>query len=579
MTVTRKMSAGLGVILLMVIAMGAVGIWNTMRASQLIEQLGATNTRGAVQLATAESALWQLRYGVPQFMVLTDKAARDKIVADEAKWFKQIEANLATFKNSNHSADELAALKTLEDVFRQFKDARPRWFQLYGDGKIEEAADWRAKTIFPSGAGTVAALDELIELQQKNAEALEKDAMSQTAAPRIILIALVILSVALVLVVSFLTVRSITVPLAKALALANGVAAGDLTASIEVTSNDEFGSLLGALKSMNGNLTRMVTAIRSGAESIRSAAEEVAAGNANLSQRTEEQASTLEQTASSMEQLTSAVGQNTQSADNANAMAKQANQVAAQGGTVVGAVVTTMNEIQESSKKIGDIIGVIDGIAFQTNILALNAAVEAARAGEQGRGFAVVAAEVRSLAQRSADAAKEIKVLIGNSVQKVETGTRQVENAGKTMSEIVAAVEKVTGLIDQISSASREQASGIGQVNQAIGQMDQVVQQNAAVVEQAAAAAESMQSSAQQLVESVSVFKLNGVAREPPDSHKFAQQLQPAEPSMNAATRRLGSSRRSITPPQENGVGGVGNGGAGNRVRQNTAGDGDWKAF
>ena len=579
MTVTRKMSAGLGVILLMVIAMGAVGIWNTMRASQLIEQLGATNTRGAVQLATAESALWQLRYGVPQFMVLTDKAARDKIVADEAKWFKQIEANLATFKNSNHSADELAALKTLEDVFRQFKDARPRWFQLYGDGKIEEAADWRAKTIFPSGAGTVAALDELIELQQKNAEALEKDAMSQTAAPRIILIALVILSVALVLVVSFLTVRSITVPLAKALALANGVAAGDLTASIEVTSNDEFGSLLGALKSMNGNLTRMVTAIRSGAESIRSAAEEVAAGNANLSQRTEEQASTLEQTASSMEQLTSAVGQNTQSADNANAMAKQANQVAAQGGTVVGAVVTTMNEIQESSKKIGDIIGVIDGIAFQTNILALNAAVEAARAGEQGRGFAVVAAEVRSLAQRSADAAKEIKVLIGNSVQKVETGTPQVENAGKTMSEIVAAVEKVTGLIDQISSASREQASGIGQVNQAIGQMDQVVQQNAAVVEQAAAAAESMQSSAQQLVESVSVFKLNGVAREPPDSHKFAQQLQPAEPSMNAATRRLGSSRRSITPPQENGVGGVGNGGAGNRVRQNTAGDGDWKAF
>ena len=280
-----------------------------------------------------------------------------------------------------------------------------------------------------------------------------------------------------------------------------------------------------------------------------------------------------------MEQLNSAVGQNTQSADNANAMAKQANQVAAQGGAVVGAVVTTMNEIQESSKKIGDIIGVIDGIAFQTNILALNAAVEAARAGEQGRGFAVVAAEVRSLAQRSADAAKEIKVLIGNSVQRVKTGTQQVENAGKTMNEIVAAVEKVTAIIDQISSASREQASGIGQVNQAIGQMDQVVQQNAAVVEQAAAAAESMQSSAQQLVESVSVFKLNSVAREPADSHKFAQQLQPAEPSMNAATRRLGSSRRSITPPQENGVGGVGNGGAGNRVRQNTAGDGDWKAF
>jgi methyl-accepting chemotaxis protein len=213
-----------------------------------------------------------------------------------------------------------------------------------------------------------------------------------------------------------------------------------------------------------------------------------------------------------MEELTSAVRENTQSAGDASVLAKQANQVAARGGEVVSAVVDTMNEIRDSSKKIGDIIGVIDGIAFQTNILALNAAVEAARAGEQGRGFAVVAAEVRSLAQRSAAAAKEIKALIGDSVQKVETGTRQVQEAGKTMSEIVTAVEKVTANIDQISSASREQADGIEQVNRAISQMDQVVQQNAAVVEQAAAAAESVQANAQVLVQSVSVFKLNDAA-------------------------------------------------------------------
>ena len=304
--------------------------------------------------------------------------------------------------------------------------------------------------------------------------------------------------------------RSITVPLNTGLALANQVAAGDLTADIRVTSNDEFGRLLGALKAMNGNLTKMVHDIRRSAEAIHVAATEVTSGNTDLSHRTEEQASTLEETAASMEELTSAVQENTRSAGNANELARQANEVAARGGEAVNAVVATMNEIRDSSKRIGDIIGVIDGIAFQTNILALNAAVEAARAGEQGRGFAVVAAEVRSLAQRSAEAAREIKALILDSVQRVENGTRQVEDAGNTMGEIVASVEKVTANIDQISSSSREQANGIEQVNRAISQMDQVVQQNAAVVEQAAAAAESMQANAQQLVASVSVFRLDG---------------------------------------------------------------------
>jgi methyl-accepting chemotaxis protein len=317
--------------------------------------------------------------------------------------------------------------------------------------------------------------------------------------------------------------RSITRPLRAGVELANQVAAGDLTAEIRVTSNDEFGKLLGALKSMNENLTRMVHDIRTSAESIHLAAEEVTTGNTDLSNRTEEQASTLEETAASMEELTTAVQENTQSAGNASTLARQAHQVALHGGEAVGAVVATMNEIRDSSKRIGDIISVIDGIAFQTNILALNAAVEAARAGEQGRGFAVVASEVRALAQRSADAAKEIKALIGDSVQKVEHGTQQVEDAGQTMGEIVAAVEKVTGNIQQISTASREQANGIEQVNRAIMAMDQVVQQNAAVVEQAAAAAESMQANAQQLVRSVSVFKLNGTVKAAPKAAEAAR--------------------------------------------------------
>jgi methyl-accepting chemotaxis protein len=329
--------------------------------------------------------------------------------------------------------------------------------------------------------------------------------------------------------------RSITGPLKAGLAVANQVAAGDLTAKIEVTSNDEFGELLRALKAMNGNLTRMVHDIRRSAESIHAAAQEVALGNADLSHRSEEQASTLEETAASMEELTTAVQENTRSAADANALAQQANHVAAQGGEAVGAVVATMNDIRDSSKRIGDIIGVIDGIAFQTNILALNAAVEAARAGEQGRGFAVVAAEVRSLAQRSAEAAREIKALIGDSVTKVDTGTRQVEAAGQTMGEIVSSVDKVTVNIDQISSASREQAAGLGQVNAAIAQMEKVVQQNAAVVSQAAVAAESMQAHARQLVESVSAFKLENAA--PPPSIEASRGPPPARPALRVVQR------------------------------------------
>ena len=320
--------------------------------------------------------------------------------------------------------------------------------------------------------------------------------------------------------------------LSYAIAATREIARGDLSVDVQISGKDDS-SLLHALQAMNTQLTGMVGDIRSGAESIRNAAEEVAAGNNNLSQRTEEQAATLQETAASMEALTATVRENTQSASNASALAREANTVAAQGGAVVGAVVVTMNEIQESSKKIGDIISVIDSIAFQTNILALNAAVEAARAGDQGRGFAVVASEVRALAQRSAQAAKEIKTLINLSVEKVAAGTRQVESAGNTMSGVVASVEKVALIVEEISSASREQASGIEQVNKAVSEMDQVVQQNAAVVEQAAAAAESMQESAQQLFQAVSVFKLGGIAGN-------------ADVARPAANRRAAAS--SVTP-------------------------------
>jgi methyl-accepting chemotaxis protein len=284
---------------------------------------------------------------------------------------------------------------------------------------------------------------------------------------------------------------------------------GDLTTQIDDDARDEFSPLLHAMVEMQSALTRVVGNVRSGVESVATASGEIANGNQNLSSRTEQQAGNLQQTAASLEQLTATVKQNTESAKQANQLASSASEVAARGGVVVNEVVATMGEIRDSSKRIAEIISVIDGIAFQTNILALNAAVEAARAGEQGRGFAVVASEVRSLAQRSAQAAREINTLISDSVRKVENGSRLVNQAGTTMGEIVAQVKRVTDLIGEITAASLEQSSGVTQVNDAVTQLDQTTQQNAALVQQSAAAAASLREQADRLAQAVAMFRLS----------------------------------------------------------------------
>ena len=325
-----------------------------------------------------------------------------------------------------------------------------------------------------------------------------------------LMIGLIVIALAASVLLSIVFVHSITSPMNRAITIANAVASGDLTSHIDTTATNETGQLMRALKEMNDNLVDLIGKVSTGTDSISTASSELATGNVDLSQRTEEQASSLEKTASSMQELNSTVKKNADNSRQANQLAAGASEVAVKGGAVVGQVVQTMNEINESSKKIVDIISVIDGIAFQTNILALNASVEAARAGEQGLGFAVVATEVRMLAQRSAAAAKEIKKLISASVDKVEDGTRLVDEAGSTMDEIVSSVKRVTDIMTEISAASIEQSSGIEQVNQAITQMDSVTQQNAALVEEAAAAAESMQGQAQSLAQAVTVFKLSG---------------------------------------------------------------------
>jgi methyl-accepting chemotaxis protein len=311
---------------------------------------------------------------------------------------------------------------------------------------------------------------------------------------------------ALALWVIVVITRTTTRALGQAVGAAEALARGDLTHRVEVSTKDEVGQLLAAIQGSMGKLAEVVVDIKASSESVSTAAVQIAQGNMDLSQRTEEQASNLQQTAASMEELTSTVQSTADAAREASTLAGAASEVAVRGGQMVNQVVSTMDEITASSRRIADIIGVIDGIAFQTNILALNAAVEAARAGEQGRGFAVVASEVRSLAQRSAEAAKQIKQLIGMSVERVETGSRLVGDAGKTMDDIVARVQRVTQLITEIGSATTEQSGGIGQVSDAVGQLDQVTQQNAALVEESAAAADSLKQQAQKLVTAVSVF-------------------------------------------------------------------------
>jgi methyl-accepting chemotaxis protein len=410
------------------------------------------------------------------------------------------------------SDEERALFARLANVSKLYLSTRADIMKAKEAGNQEEANKHFEQGFVPVSKEYESIVQKLLDLQRKSIDASAQQVDAIAADSRNLLVALAVFVLALSVLCAWRLTVGITRPISKAAAMARRIADGDLSqdASIAIdrTSRDESGQLLLALADMNANLLRIVAQVRTGTETIATASGEIAAGNLDLSARTEQQAGSLEETASSMEELTATVKQNAENARQANQLAISAADVAARGGAVVSEVVVTMESINAASRKIVDIIGVIDGIAFQTNILALNAAVEAARAGEEGRGFAVVASEVRSLAQRSAAAAKEIKDLIGDSVDKVGAGSVLVNQAGETMNDVVKSIRRVTDIMAEISAASNEQSAGIEQVNHAIAQMDQVTQQNAALVEEAAAAADSMREQSRQLTLTVSAFRL-----------------------------------------------------------------------
>ncbi|MES2076267.1 MAG: methyl-accepting chemotaxis protein [Pseudomonadota bacterium] len=505
-----RLGGGFGLVMLLMVAMAAAGIWRLQAVGQLTEEMV-----GSAMLKERLTAEWHNLISVSGVRVLAyaknaeqaeSKAENDKAAATRARVNeiqKQLEPMLV-------SEQEKTLLEAVSAVRKQYAATRDQVFKLKKGGDIDATRKLVDDKLEPQFIAYLANVEKIGQYEAGVGRALAAQVQEQYHQGQTFLLALAGGALLLGSWFAYVITHSITAPLHKAVKIAQTVAAGDLSSNIDVRSRDEAGMLLQALKEMNASLVSIVGQVRGGTDTIATASSQIASGNLDLSSRTEQQASSLQQTASSMEQLTATVKQNGDNSRQAHTLALTASEVALKGGDVVNQVVDTMGMINESAHKIVDIITVIDGIAFQTNILALNAAVEAARAGEQGRGFAVVASEVRNLAQRSAAAAKEIKTLIGDSVDKVELGARLVEQAGTTMKEIVVHVRHVTDIIGDITTASTEQTVGIEQINQAIAQMDQVTQQNAALVEEAAAAAAQLQEQSFALAEVVSVFQLSG---------------------------------------------------------------------
>jgi methyl-accepting chemotaxis protein len=548
MRIGERLGLGFGSLLLVMAMITGLSLWRLHTAGQMTDRLvkreltversmnewsAMTEVNGARTLAYARSAEPDVQ-----------KSFQAEIDAS-SKSINEIQKKLEPMISSDQGKSIFADISSKRSAYRA---AREAVFDEKKADREEAAQKMVTERLTPAIDAYLASIRRLVDNQSAEINTLAAAVETQSQSSQLLLGGLGGLALAAGIGFAIWIGRSITRPLNQAVRVARRVAQGDLSAEVEATSGDETGQLMQALKDMNHSLGKTVGEVRSGIETMAVASREIASGNSDLSSRTETQASSLEETASSMEELTGTVRQNADNARQANQLVLSASEVAAKGGQVVSQVVDTMGSIKDSSRKIVDIIGVIDGIAFQTNILALNAAVEAARAGEQGRGFAVVATEVRNLAQRSAAAAKEIKTLIGDSVEKVDAGSRLVDAAGHTMQQIVNAVKQAADIMSEIDAASQEQSVGIDEINQAIGQMDEITQQTAALVEQAAAAAESLQDQAQKLAQAVAVFTLAAGAPTVALAHRAAPAVGTSATTPPSRIRRAGARVHATAP-------------------------------
>ncbi|MEO7336346.1 MAG: methyl-accepting chemotaxis protein [Caldimonas sp.] len=506
--ISTRLGLGFAVMGGLMVLLGATALLKVARISDEFDAVMNDRFPKVVQVDFVKGGVNEGARAMSNLFIVTEPAEVKKQFDDIASADALISETLATLTKSVVSEKGKAKLAEVASNRAGYRQARERMLAQAQAGKLDEARPILLNDVRPAQIAYMKSLDEFSKIEQDLMLASGAAVAAEVASTRIWVGSLILAACSLGAILALLIIRSTTRPLAEAVSIARGVADGDLSMEFEAHGKTETGLLLGALHDMKTKLAAIVGGVRQNAEGVATASAQIAQGNLDLSQRTEEQASALEQTAASMEELSSTVKLNADNARQANQLALSASSVAVRGGEVVSQVVETMKEINDSSRKIADIIGVIDSIAFQTNILALNAAVEAARAGEQGRGFAVVASEVRSLAQRSAESAREIKGLINASVERVGLGTTLVDEAGTTMTEIVTSIRRVTDIMGEISSASAEQSAGVAQVGEAVNQMDQATQQNAALVEQSAAAAESLKSQAGLLVQAVAVFNL-----------------------------------------------------------------------
>jgi methyl-accepting chemotaxis protein len=515
MKVSTRLTLGFLAVVVLGAIVAGIAIYNMTQMNERAKRMYQKELLGISYVKEANLDLVYVGRALRGAMLASTEEQRGKTLANVDKYKQMLQENLDKARPLFYTEDGKRSFAETETQLHDYEGAIAELVKRMKAEPLEQkrdSVDYLFDTFMPKTQVIDDRMTELANAKEKLAQETNLYNKGAYESSRATMLSLVALSALAGIGFGVLITRSLTRQLggepAYAAEVAGRIAAGDLSTEVQVRAGDET-SLLFAMKSMRDRLARIVSEVRQGTDAIASASAEIASGNLDLSSRTEEQASSLEETASSMEELTSTVKQNADNARQANVLARTASDVAGQGGDVVAQVVQTMGSINESSKKIVDIITVIDGIAFQTNILALNAAVEAARAGEQGRGFAVVAGEVRTLAQRSAAAAKEIKTLIGDSVDKVEAGTRLVDQAGSTMNDVVASIQRVTDIMAEISAASQEQTTGIEQINQAISQMDNVTQQNASLVEEAAAASEALQSQSTRLAELVSVFRID----------------------------------------------------------------------